>query len=174
MTDTTPEAQTAGAHTRTTKPTMEPDPGDPTKVRQTAYCQWCATHRPDEDPRWPCETARLFALAAHPVPDSGLREALASLAVEFSGNASDYRKAGEAEAARAWDIAAEKIAALATPEPTLCDCEPQHVWPCATIGRCDEPGCEREATCGWPSRPGGTGPNGGYRRTCGPHKEQSR
>ena len=55
-----------------------------------------------------------------------------------------------------------------------CDCEPRHVWPCATIGRCDEPGCEREATCGWPSRPGGTGPNGGYRRTCGPHMEATR
>ena len=34
---------------------------------------------------------------------------------------------------------------------------------------CDEPGCRDEATCGWPTRPGGTGPNGGYRRTCGKH-----
>jgi len=48
-------------------------------------------------------------------------------------------------------------------------CVMEHQWPCPTIGRCDEPGCEREATCGWPSRPGGTGPNGGYRRTCGEH-----
>lgn len=32
--------------------------------------------------------------------------------------------------------------------------------------RCDEPGCAEEATCGWPARPGGAGPNGGYRRTC--------
>lgn len=35
--------------------------------------------------------------------------------------------------------------------------------------RCDEPGCLRQAACGWPTRPGGTGPNGGYRRTCGGH-----
>ena len=35
--------------------------------------------------------------------------------------------------------------------------------------RCDEPGCMKDATCGWPTRPGGTGPNGGYRRTCGDH-----
>jgi len=48
-------------------------------------------------------------------------------------------------------------------------CERQHVWPCPTIPRCDEPGCTDEATCGWPTRPGGTGPNGGYRRTCGDH-----
>ena len=34
---------------------------------------------------------------------------------------------------------------------------------------CDEPGCLRAATCGWPTRPGGTGPNGGYRRTCFDH-----
>ena len=27
---------------------------------------------------------------------------------------------------------------------------------------CDEPGCNREATCGWPSP-------SGYRRTCGDH-----
>ncbi len=35
--------------------------------------------------------------------------------------------------------------------------------------RCDEPGCMKDATCGWPTRPGGTGLNGGYRRTCGDH-----
>jgi hypothetical protein len=34
---------------------------------------------------------------------------------------------------------------------------------------CDEPGCDDRATTGWPTRPGGTGPNGGYRRTCGAH-----
>jgi hypothetical protein len=48
-------------------------------------------------------------------------------------------------------------------------CDPRHEWPCPTIPRCDEPGCEREATCGWPTRPGGTSGNGGYRRTCGEH-----
>jgi hypothetical protein len=34
---------------------------------------------------------------------------------------------------------------------------------------CDEPGCWEFASCGWPTRPGGTGQNGGYRRTCGDH-----
>ena len=35
--------------------------------------------------------------------------------------------------------------------------------------RCDEPGCMKEGAMGWPTRPGGTGPNGGYRRTCWDH-----
>lgn len=48
-------------------------------------------------------------------------------------------------------------------------CDVQHQWPCPTIPRCDEPGCDQEATCGWPTTPGGTVPNGGYRRTCGDH-----
>jgi len=48
-------------------------------------------------------------------------------------------------------------------------CIMEHVWPCPTIRRCDEPGCDNETSCGWPTRPGGTGPNGGYRRTCGDH-----
>jgi len=60
--DTDPSGlDAAGTHERTTKPTMEPDPANPALIRQTAYCQWCAFHRPDEDPRWPCETARLLA-----------------------------------------------------------------------------------------------------------------
>lgn len=37
--------------------------------------------------------------------------------------------------------------------------------------RCDEPGCMKDATMGWPTRPGGTGPNGGYRRTCWDHSD---
>ena len=32
----------------------------------------------------------------------------------------------------------------------------------AACTQCDEPGCEREATCGWPVADG-------YRRTCGEH-----
>jgi len=28
---------------------------------------------------------------------------------------------------------------------------------------CDEPGCTKDATCGWPT------PDGGYRRTCAEH-----
>ena len=48
-------------------------------------------------------------------------------------------------------------------------CAWEHKWPCPTIPRCDEPGCERQANCGWPTRPGGTSSNGGYRRTCGDH-----
>ena len=31
--------------------------------------------------------------------------------------------------------------------------------------RCDEPGCTREGTCGWPT-------DGGYRRTCYKHWEK--
>lgn len=30
---------------------------------------------------------------------------------------------------------------------------------------CDDPGCVREATCGWPT------PSGGYRMTCGAHMQ---
>ena len=41
-------------------------------------------------------------------------------------------------------------------------CIMEHVWPCPTIPRCDEPGCDNEASCGWPSPTG-------YRRTCGDH-----
>ncbi|HEY6568592.1 MAG TPA: hypothetical protein VI341_13835 [Actinomycetota bacterium] len=37
--------------------------------------------------------------------------------------------------------------------------------------RCDEPGCMQDGTMGWPTRPGGTGPNGGYRRTCWGHSD---
>jgi hypothetical protein len=37
--------------------------------------------------------------------------------------------------------------------------------------RCDEPGCMEDGTMGWPTRPGGTGPNGGYRRTCFEHSK---
>lgn len=48
-------------------------------------------------------------------------------------------------------------------------CDPRHEWPCPTILRCDEPGCESEATCGWPTRGIGTSPKAGYRRTCGDH-----
>jgi hypothetical protein len=33
--------------------------------------------------------------------------------------------------------------------------------------RCDEPGCERHADCGWPSP-------SGYRRTCGEHWRRKR
>jgi hypothetical protein len=44
-------------------------------------------------------------------------------------------------------------------------CDPVHRWPCPTIPRCDAPGCEGEATCGWPS-------DAGYRRTCGPHMRE--
>ena len=32
----------------------------------------------------------------------------------------------------------------------------------AACRECDEPGCTREATCGWPVK-------GGYRRTCAEH-----
>lgn len=32
---------------------------------------------------------------------------------------------------------------------------------------CDEPGCNREANCGWPTK------DGGYRRTCYKHMEKT-
>jgi len=35
---------------------------------------------------------------------------------------------------------------------------------------CDEPGCSKKGMYGWSTRPGGTGMNGGYRRTCYEHK----
>ena len=41
-------------------------------------------------------------------------------------------------------------------------CIMEHVWPCPTIPRCDEPGCDNETSCGWPSPTG-------YHRTCGDH-----
>lgn len=41
----------------------------------------------------------------------------------------------------------------------------------APEARCDEPGCMERADCGWPTRPGGTGLNGGYRRTCFEHSK---
>jgi hypothetical protein len=46
-------------------------------------------------------------------------------------------------------------------------CVMEHVWPCPTIPRCDEPGCEKETSCGWPSP-------AGYRRTCGDHYRAAR
>ncbi len=51
------------------------------------------------------------------------------------------------------------------PEPR-CTCEPEHVWPCAILPRCDEPGCDAETSCGFPSPTG-------YRRTCGRHYRDS-
>ena len=41
-------------------------------------------------------------------------------------------------------------------------CDIEHVWPCPTIPRCDEPGCEKATSCGFPT-------DTGYRRTCGDH-----
>lgn len=41
---------------------------------------------------------------------------------------------------------------------------------CKSIGElvntCDEPGCARDASCGWPTS------GGGYRRTCHEHRKQ--
>lgn len=39
----------------------------------------------------------------------------------------------------------------------------------APEARCDEPGCLEQISTGWPTQPGGTTQNGGYRRTCGEH-----
>ena len=71
------------------------------------------------------------------------------------------------------DCLSYATASLADPRPDpdtdpCPHCEPRHEWPCPTIPRCDEPGCLREATCGWPTL---TNPNGGYRRTCWGHSD---
>jgi hypothetical protein len=67
------------------------------------------------------------------------------------------------------DALADDYPWYAAPDPAPLDecewCTPRHEWPCPTIPRCDEPGCEQEATCGWPS-------DTGYRRTCGPHMRE--
>ena len=59
---------------------------------------------------------------------------------------------------KAMDAAARDSAGL-DPCP---HCDMEHVWPCPTIPRCDEPGCDRETSCGFPT-------DAGYRRTCGDH-----
>jgi hypothetical protein len=47
-------------HTKVVGDSVEPDPVNPDGWRQTAYCAFCAEHRPDEDMRWPCETMTLL------------------------------------------------------------------------------------------------------------------
>jgi hypothetical protein len=50
----------------------------------------------------------------------------------------------------------------------------RHRWPCSHVERCDEPGCDKESDCGWPTKNGEPTFSGdpdftGYRRTCGNH-----
>ena len=49
------------------------------------------------------------------------------------------------------------------PADTICGCPKCKAVEDIVIA-CDEPGCDRESTCGWPS-------DGGYRRTCGKHMQ---
>jgi hypothetical protein len=65
-------------------------------------------------------------------------------------------------------VADERAAlAPAAPSPDDAECETcdgsfRHEWPCPAILRCDVEGCDREATCGFPSP-------GGYLHVCGAH-----
>ena len=47
-------------------------------------------------------------------------------------------------------------------ECPTCDGSFRHEWPCPALLRCAVEGCDREATCGFPSP-------GGYLRVCGAH-----
>jgi hypothetical protein len=73
------------------------------------------------------------------------------------------------------DRAALAASGAAPREDVECPhCDVRHQWPCPTIPRCDEPGCEDEADCGWPTKAGAPTFSGdpdfdGYRRTCGKH-----
>ncbi len=51
------------------------------------------------------------------------------------------------------------------PEDTICGC-PKCLCVGDFPGACDEPGCNKESSCGTPT------PNG-YRRTCYPHKPEA-
>ena len=64
-------------------------------------------------------------------------------------------------------IAAARQDVVEAREDPCPHCVMEHVWPCPTIPRCDEPGCEKETSCGWPS-------DTGYRRTCGGHYRAAR
>lgn len=145
--------------------------------------EWCIPHEhvePDPE-KWERDQARSLAEAAQPAPEDMEAEAgrllvasaRARLARMGPDDAHEVRHLGAAiEAGNSDDE--EPFACRLDAQPAPLDdpcphCDMEHVWPCPTIPRCDEPGCEQEATCGWPTRPGGTGPNGGYRRTCGLH-----
>lgn len=83
-----------------------------------------------------------------------LRDALEGMVLQFaywSNSAGGYWTGGLSTLEDAFD-------ALGWDEP--------HPYP---EDRCDEKDCMKQATCGWPTRPGGTGLNGGYRRTCSDH-----
>ena len=146
------------------------DHGPTVSSPEGTFCGGC-------DYRWPCPSARLLATidaerAARQTPDtSGLREALAkadALAEQDEYAKDDHGGCAALDAYR--DLSRALRDALAATERPLdegCDCEPEHVWPCATIPRCDEPGCERETSCGFPSPTG-------YRRTCGEHHRAAR
>lgn len=69
------------------------------------------------------------------------------------------------DAAEAWGtFRGMEVALTASAEgPDPCPhCDMEHVWPCPTIPRCDEPGCEKATSFGFPT-------DTGYRRTCGDH-----
>lgn len=60
------------------------------------------------------------------------------------------------------EVLAEARAEARAEGPECCDW--RHVWPCPAEARCDEPGCEAQATCGWPEPD-----KSRYRWGCGDH-----
>jgi hypothetical protein len=114
--------------------------------------------------QWPCDTAVLLdrlAATSDPAPldAARLREFAEDVVRQFgywSESAAGYTAGGlstleEAFAILGWD----------DPHPVEAD-DPN---------RCDERKCRRQSSTGWPTRPGGTGLNGGYRRTCHEHSD---
>ena len=76
------------------------------------------------------------------------------------------------ECDRCGKIMEEKLI-LQTAVPRPKGGEPAYVSQCPHCGECecftnvcDEPGCQSEATCGWPT-------GDGYRRTCGKHMQHT-
>jgi hypothetical protein len=96
---------------------MEPDPTNPGQMRQTAYCGFCAAHRPDEDWRWPCEAAGLLA----EIDRLCKIEAAAAAVVEdwYGGGEIDTGRTPFHDALRAAVAPAFDAARLAPPNPAV-------------------------------------------------------
>jgi len=92
---------------------------------------------------------------------TGMRDAI--LAIEAEADDQAYERGRAEGLAAGLRDANERLAEARAPLEAECPhCVMEHVWPCPTIPRCDEPGCDNETSCGWPSP-------AGYRRTCGVH-----
>lgn len=94
MTDTAP---LRALHVCRTQPTLEPDPAGLTRMRQTAFCGWCAPHRPDDDSRWPCQTTRLLDdLDALRAENARLRGAVERYVAYWDERRADWESGDEA------------------------------------------------------------------------------